>query len=526
MTDEKNEKTSVQDEATDVPITALIEDDRQKYSNTNGVMVIYTGGTIGSAPRDRSDPDSPQIVVGWEELKKFVPGLSDIPFRLDAVSFKTALDSSNVGPKHWKTLARIIERYHNNYEGFVIAHGTDTMVYTASALSFILKNLDKPVIITGSQISGIDKIRNDAQQNLISAILIANPKYSRIPLVPEVCIFFRDKLIRGNRSRKIDASGFTAFDSPNCLPLAVAGDKIEVNEGIVRKTTERDFRIQPELDTNVIAFDIFPGLQDNMELFQGILGTKNLRGVILKTYGAGNIPTEPPDLLNEIKKAVDTGIIIVNVTQCIKGDVEQGLYDTSAVLQDAGVISGQDITPESALCKLMELIGDPDSNEKTVENLTKIKGRMTQNIAGELDYSIYYTTIDNHEGTMSPSKGEHRHRFPAIRVEGLSKDKSIHKVLIRFIGAEVIGGEKVRLMIYVNLGQHERPEERPEESAKRFAGKFTKTRETSKQTFTFDITRVKKELGEEGTSFSIIQDSESEGGLSWEKVELALFTKE
>jgi L-asparaginase len=524
MTDQKNEiKTPMEDEATDVPITDLIEDDRQKYLDTKGVLVIYTGGTIGSAPRDRSDPDSPQIVVGWEEVKRSIQGLRDIPFRLNAISFKTALDSSNVGPKHWKTLAKIIERYHDDYEGFVIAHGTDTMVYTASALSFILKNLDRPVVITGSQISGIDKIRNDAQQNLITAIMIANHTYSRILLVPEVCIFFRDKLVRGNRSRKIDASGFTAFDSPNCLPLAMVGDKIEANEDVVRKVTGRHFRIQPMLDTNVIAFDIFPGLQDNMELFRGILETKNLRGVILKTYGAGNIPTEPQDLLNEIKKAVDKGIIIVNVTQCIKGDVEQGLYDTSAVLQDIGVISGQEITPEAALCKLMELIGDPDSNEITDENLAKIKRRMTQNMAGELNYSIFYTTIDDHGGTIDPSKGDRRHRFPGTRVEGFSGEKGIHKVLIRFIGAEVLGAEKVRIKIYVNLGIRERLED----SAKRCAGVFTKQKEASKQTFTFDITPAKAELGgEEGASFTTILDGESEGGLRWEKVELALFTKE
>lgn len=523
MTDQENGiKTSVKDETSDVPITALIEDDRQEYLGSRGVLVIYTGGTIGSAPRDRGDPDSPQVVVSWEEVRKSVPGLGDIPFRLDAISFTTALDSSNVGPRHWKALASIIERYHDNYEGFVIAHGTDTMVYTASALSFILKELDKPVIITGSQISGIDQIRNDAQQNLITAILIANPTYSRIPLVPEVCIFFRDKLLRGNKSRKIDASGFTAFDSPNCLPLATAGDKIQVNENFVRKAPSRDFRIQPELNTDIIAFDIFPGLQDNMELFRGILETKNLRGVILKTYGAGNVPTEPPDLVNEIKKAVDRGIIIVNVTQCIKGDVEQGLYDTSAVLQDIGVISGQDITPESALCKLMELVGDPDSSEPTARNLAKIKRRMTQNMAGELNYSISYTTMDDHGGTIDPSRGDRRHRFPGTRLEGLSGKKRIHKALIRFIGAEVLAAEKVRIKIYINL----RPRERPEDSAKRCAGVFPKQKEASKQTFTFDITPAKAELDSEGTSFTIILDGQSEGGLRWEKVELALFTKE
>jgi L-asparaginase len=522
--DNENEiKASAKDEPIDVPVTDLIVDDRQKYSGTKGVLVIYSGGTIGSAPRDRSDPDSPQIVVNWEELKRSVPGLNDIPFRLDAISFKTALDSSNVGPKHWKTLASIIQRYYNDYAGFVIAHGTDTMVYTASALSFILKNLHKPVIITGSQISGIDKIRNDAQQNLITALLIANPSSSRIPVVPEVCIFFRDRLLRGSRSRKIDASGFTAFDSPNCLPLAMAGDKIVVNRDVVRKISTRDFRIQPDLDTNVIAFDIFPGLQDNMELFRAILETKKLRGVVLKTYGAGNIPTEPPDLLNELKKAVDKGIIIVNVTQCIKGDVEQGLYDTSAVLQDIGVISGQDITPEAALCKLMELVGDPDSSEVTKENLAKIKGRMTQNIAGELDYSIYYTTIDNHGGVIVSSKEDGRHRFPGARIEGLSASKSIEKVLMRFIGAEVLDTDKVRLKIYVNLGLRERPEENP----KRCGGVFTKQRETSKQTFTFDISPAKAELGGgDDISFTIILESAKEGGLRWDKVELALFTKE
>src|SRR6185436_9650775 len=177
------------------------------------------------------------------------------------------------------------------YVGFVIVHGTDTMVYTASALSFILQDLDKPVVITGSQIPALYKVRNDAEQNLITALLIAQHRYSKLQSVPEVSIFFRDRLIRGNRSKKLNASGYTAFDSLNYPPLGTAGDLIAIDRSVIREPSTAGFKIQPELDTNVVMFDVFPGLQENPELYTALLGSDHIKGVVLKTYGAGNVPT-------------------------------------------------------------------------------------------------------------------------------------------------------------------------------------------------------------------------------------------
>lgn len=494
-------------------------------SEPDGVLVIYTGGTIGSAPRDRSDPDSPQVVVSWEELKKAIPKFTQIPFRVDAISFVDALDSANVGPKHWKAIAQIIKRQYEHYVGFVVAHGTDTMVYTASALSFILQNLGKPVIVTGAQLSAIGKIRNDAEQNLITAILIAN---TRTPPIPEVCIFFRDLLIRGNRCKKVNASGYTAFESKNYEPLAKAGSTINFDEEFVREPPEGEFRIETRLDTNVIAFDIFPGLQDNPELLKKLLETP--KGVVLKTYGAGNVPTEPEDLKNVIAEAAKEKII-VNVTQCIQGGVEQGLYDTSAVLQDIGVISGQEITAEAAMCKLMKLIGEEKDFDEDAR--ARIKKLMTLNLAGELDHSISYTMLDSKGGMIKSEDPEHRRMIcRSTRIEGFTKGENIHRLILRFIGAKVTDVDRAaQVEIYANLQEGEEPEN----SQNLLVGSFTKTKESKPQTFTFnlDVGRASKEIRPAGVSFTVVigkpkgegYKDERIGGLEWSKVELALYEK-
>jgi L-asparaginase len=504
-----------------VSVGELVRDSRELKTKLDKVLVIYTGGTIGSASRDLDDPESPEVVYPWEDLKKAVRGLSDIPFHVDAISFKDPLDSANVGPRHWRTMAHIIEQYYTQYAGFVIAHGTDTMVYTASALSFILENLEKPVIITGSQIPALKKIRNDAEQNLITSLLIANHEFARIPVVPEVAVFFRDKLIRGSRCKKVDASGYRAFDSPNYPLLGFAGDRIDIHEEVVRKPDKSaGFQIQPMLNTDVIVIDIFPGFQDNTKLISDMLGNEAVKGVVLKTYGAGNIPTTPADLLGEIKKAVDRGVFVINVTQCMKGDVQQGLYDTSAVLQDAGVISGQDITPEAALCKLMNVIGNPilDHDQK--------RKSICQNMAGEQRYSMYDTTIDATPAKVDSAAGfGGRYRSTGVAINVALKDR-IQRALIRFCGAEISGAEKLLLKLFINLP----PAASPDEGKPTFAGSYKKSRDVNheKQTFTFDIVRtVSNVLRDINTVTVYAEPTENGHGVfSWESLEMTLFAED
>jgi len=508
-------------DSNDIVSPTLITDSRKEIKNNDDrVLVVYSGGTIGSAPRDLADPESPEVVFPWEDLQEAVSGLQIMPFPVDAISFREPLDSANVGPKHWKAIAEVVQQFHDAYTGFVIVHGTDTMVYTASALSFILQDLDKPVVITGSQIPALYKVRNDAEQNLITALLIAQHKYSKLQSVPEVSIFFRDRLIRGNRSKKLNASGYTAFDSLNYPPLGTAGDLIAIDRSAVREPSKAGFKIQPELDTNVVMFDVFPGLQENPELYTALLGSDHIKGVVLKTYGAGNVPTQPIEFLEAIEDAVKAGKIVINVTQCVQGDVKQGLYDTSAVLQDMGVISGQDITPEAALCKLMNVLGDGDLSS------TARKSRMSRSLAGEQNYSMYTTVIDSENHLIDTRKGEEgRYRSAAVVINGFSDGgKTIEKCLIRFVGASVSGAGKVLIKIFLNLAA----KAQPSESLTVFAGQYVKSSEESEQTFTFDIAQTaRQELKAESTVTVYVEPCrEGQGELSWRRLELTLFLSE
>jgi L-asparaginase len=503
----------------DVEVTGLQPDDRQFTPPRKGVLVVYTGGTIGSAPKDRSDPESPQIVVPWEEFRKSVQKMWELDFPVDAISFVSPLDSANVGPRHWRKLAELVFGYYDKYAGFVIAHGTDTMVYTASALSFMLRGLSKPVIITGAQTSAVGQIRNDGEQNLLTSLLLANPDYSRLPNVPEVCIFFREKLIRGNRSRKIDAAGYAAFDSPNFPPLGVAGGTLDINPAIQnRKHTRSEINIQVSLEPNVVTFEVFPGLQDSVDLLRHALSSPQVKGVILKTYGAGNVATEPPDIVNAIREAVQRGVVVVNVTQCIRGTVEQGLYDTSAVLEDCGVVSGQEMTPEAARCKLMALLGDRKRNSPD-----EVRRRMTRNTAGELDFSIYRTQVSQEPGSADGGAATPT-ELPACTIEGYPADAmgSIHKALLRFVGGQIHGAEKGRILVFLNLADVESPSE----TSKRLAGAFRKTAEQTPQTYTFDVSRKVQDDPNKEASFSVLFDGPEGAHFSWERVELSLFVAE
>lgn len=317
------------------------------------LLIIYTGGTIGMI----EDAATKTLVpFDFNHLIDNVPKIKMLDYDIDHVQFKHPIDSSNMDPSKWGELARMIEKGYAAYDGFVVLHGTDTMAYTASALSFMLDNLDKPVIITGSQLP-IGEVRTDGEENLITALQIAAARRpgSESPMVTEVAILFENYLWRGNRATKMSADNFNAFRSPNYPRLAHIGLGIDFNgEALWRTPSRRPLNVRTAMNPDVAIVQIFPGMTHEMLRHQ--LSTPGLKGVVLKTYGAGNAPTGKW-FVDAIKDALKRDIVILNVTQCINGGVFEARYDTGAPLWKLGVIPGHDITTEAALTKMMFLFG-------------------------------------------------------------------------------------------------------------------------------------------------------------------------
>ena len=484
-----------------------------------GVLVIYTGGTIGSAPKDPEDPRSPQVVKPWPELADAVPALSltspqAINFRIDAVAFETPLDSSNMGPMEWNAVAMLLKRYMDSYEGFVIAHGTDTMVYSASALSFMLVNLKKPVILTGSQLSAIGHVRNDAQQNLITAILIANAKYSEIPNVPEVCIFFRDFLLRGNRAIKVDATGYVAYETPNFPALGTAGATIAIREDLLLVPNDKDFSVNDKLDTNVINLGVFPGIQDR-EMLKSILNMPGLKAVVLRTFGAGNTATTP-NFLRQLEAAQEKGIVIINVTQCPRGTVQMGLYETSAMLMKYGVVSGIDITAEAALTKLMVLLGDERLDPKDIPHLAQ------ENQRGEQSESIFVTPMVQ---TSVATLTKRNPTYWFLTEERLRRfEKPVRHAVLVLHSATVRpeGRDRLDINIYINVPKDD--ELAPGHAHLACAAARLPTEDG---TLVFDVTdAVRHHMeAERKNSFTVQLVGNSEGELVWSSGELAMYAE-
>ena len=341
--------------------------------NHTSVLLIYTGGTIGM----KEDPvDGTLKPFNFNSLMEEVPELRKFAMTIDSYSFNPIIDSSDIEPTLWQALADLIEEKYDRYDGFVILHGTDTMAYSASVMSFMLDNLDKPVIFTGSQLP-IGRPRTDGKENLISAVEIATAKdHEGKALVPEVCICFNSQLFRGNRSTKVNATGFDAFSSPNYPPLATAGINIRYNDNFIHYSKERDtiFKTHTKLDTRVSILKIHPGITE--QAVRDILLGNGTRAVILETYGSGNAISKPW-FLQIIREANERGKILLNVTQCLNGNVDMNIYATGRSLKDAGVISGHDITTESALGKLFYLMGCYSDNEK-------VKTLLEKNLKGEI----------------------------------------------------------------------------------------------------------------------------------------------
>jgi L-asparaginase len=323
------------------------------------VLVIYTGGTIGMLPSDPADQDSELIPAARELILSYVPNLGHrsgidwhvVPHTNSDGDPLAPLDSCDMTLRHWLGLAHQIERHYSDYDGFVILHGTDTMAYTASALSFLLAHLSKPVVLTGAQLP-LSHERSDGRVNFANALYVAGYKATELPDVPEVTVCFGDKLLRGNRARKMSTADFNAFDSPNYIPLGRLGEHIAITEHFILRSPG-PFHIAGSLDDDVVEFHLYPGIQPRS--LRAILQQPDIRGFVMRTFGAGNAMTDPA-ILHVIAHAVTSGKTILNVTQCPRGMVEMGRYQASRGLIDTGVISGFDMTPEAALVKMMWLM--------------------------------------------------------------------------------------------------------------------------------------------------------------------------
>lgn len=336
------------------------------------ILLIYTGGTIGMVENQETGSLEP---FDFAHIKKHLPELLRFKFQIDPIVFNPVVDSSDITPEYWKKIVHTIESNYAKYDGFVILHGTDTMAYTASALSFMIENLHKPVVLTGSQLP-IGKLRTDAKENLITALEIAADKNLQgYPVVPEVCIFFQNDLLRGNRATKVNADNFNAFKSHNYPSLAKSGIQIRYDHKVIFKPDfEKKTKFHYRLDTRIATLRLFPGIEK--QTVEAILNLKNIKAVILETYGSGNAPLSPW-FLNLIKATVKRGVIILNISQCNIGRVNMQLYETGRELLRAGVISGFDATYETAVAKLMFLIGHRYEKED-------IKIRMRVPLVGEI----------------------------------------------------------------------------------------------------------------------------------------------
>ena len=342
-------------------------------SQKSSILLIYTGGTIGM----KVDPTLQALTpFDFSQILEEVPELRKFAYRIDSWTFDPLIDSSDVEPSLWISLAELIEQKYEEYDGFVILHGTDTMAYSASALSFMIENLSKPVIFTGSQLP-IGMPRTDGKENLISAVEIAAAKDAEgHALVPEVCICFDNILMRGNRTCKMNSDNFRAFRSENLPPLAEAGIHIRYNTGIIRRPVSWEDApvFRKYLDTRVSILKMHPGITP--QIVRDIMCSPDTRAVIIETYGAGNAPSKEW-FLKIVQEAAGMGKIILNVTQCIAGSVNMDIYATGKCLKDAGVVSGYDSTTESALAKLFYLLG-------TFQDNKQVKKLLEEDLRGEI----------------------------------------------------------------------------------------------------------------------------------------------
>lgn len=346
---------------------------RKKQQNRR-ILIIYTGGTIGMIENPETGSLEP---FDFDYLLENVPKIKLLDLDIESVEFEHPIDSSAMNPKHWQEIAKVIEDNYDRYDGFVVLHGTDTMAYTASALSFMFENLAKPVIITGSQLP-IGDVRTDGEENLITALQVAGATDADgHPMVREVAILFEDFLLRGNRSTKHSSDNFAAFSSNNYPPLAEIGMGIHYNKsGAPLDNSEKRFKVRYGMDTNVMYIDLFPGIQERV--VRHLFATPGIKGIVMKTFGAGNGPNDEW-FIQTLQDAIERGIVVVNISQCMNGSVMPELYSAGREISRSGVISGRDMTAEAAITKLMHLFGTGYSAKEVGDMMKRsICGEMTE----------------------------------------------------------------------------------------------------------------------------------------------------
>ena len=356
-----------------IPKYRIVEVIKASRAKTKAsVLIVYTGGTIGM----EHDSSGSLVALNFNQIVKRAPALKNLDLKLTVISFPQPVDSSNISIQDWKNLAYIIHENYNLYDGFVVLHGTDTMSFTASALSFMMQGLNKPIIFTGAQLP-ISAIRSDARPNLVTALEIAAAKQDGIPIVPEVCVYFDYQLMRGNRTYKKRSSQFAAFGCDNYPILAKAGISINYFRDVILKYPEgNQLKYQDAFSPEIIVLKLFPSLKE--DYMRHVLSIPGLQGVILESYGSGNAPTDQW-FLDCLRETIKKGILVYNVSQLTGGVVAHGRYETSKYLEEIGVISGKDITREAAITKLMFLLGS--ESDKDV-----IKQKLIESLCGELTH--------------------------------------------------------------------------------------------------------------------------------------------
>ena len=333
------------------------------------VLIIYTGGTLGM---DFNEQGS-LVPCGFDQILERVPVLKELHINISVISFQRPIDSSNVHIEHWQLMAALIYDHYDQFDGFLILHGTDTMAYSASALSFMLEGVNKPIIFTGAQLP-IASPRSDATENLVTSLEIAADKKNGKPIITEVCIFFNHVLLRGNRAKKVESQHFDAFESENYPILAEAGITIDYHWSNLKPYAKDFIQVYSEMDNNVVVLKLFPGL--NKTTAAGILLAESVKGIIIESYGSGNVPNESW-FLDLLRESVKRGKILLNVSQCNGGRVMHGKYETSSELEKIGVLSGHDLTSEAATAKMMYVLArfsNPRDAKKCLR--TPIRGEM------------------------------------------------------------------------------------------------------------------------------------------------------